>query len=125
MSNDVKIPIDVRRKNKMNYIGMDIHKQFTFAVVKDEQGNEIARDKFENSQERFSNFLSNFPSNEAKIVIESTCVWEYIYEILEAMNYDVKLANPIKTKAIAYAHQHSQICLEQILLQRVTFLQKK
>ncbi len=27
----------------MNFIGMDIHKQFTFAVVKDEQGNELAK----------------------------------------------------------------------------------
>src|SRR3989338_11343900 len=35
--------------------------------------------------------------------MESTGVWEYIYEILEAMKYEVKLANPVKTKAIAYA----------------------
>ena len=41
----------------MNYIGMDIHKQFTFAVVKDEQGKEIAKEKFDNSKENFSKFL--------------------------------------------------------------------
>ena len=28
----------------MNYIGMDIHKQFTVAVVKDEQGNKLVED---------------------------------------------------------------------------------
>jgi transposase len=87
----------------MNFIGMDIHKQFTVAVVKDEQGNELAKEKFENNKENFSEFLKVFPKENTKIVMESTCVWEYIFEILEKMEYDVKLSNPSKTKAIAYA----------------------
>src|SRR3989338_2097567 len=76
----------------MNFIGMDIHKKFTVAVAKDEQGNELAKDKFENSKETFADFLKQFPSENTKIVIESTCVWEYIFELLEEMNYNVKLA---------------------------------
>lgn len=87
----------------MNYIGMDIHKQFTFAVVKDEQGNKLGEEKFANSRENFGKFLEIYNPDNTKIVMESTCVWEYIYEILEAMKYDVKLANPSRTKAIAYA----------------------
>jgi len=87
----------------MNYIGMDVHKRFTYAVVKDEQGNKIAEDKFDNNENNFANFLQIYKPEETKIVMESTGVWEYIYEILEAMKYEVKLANPVKTKAIAYA----------------------
>jgi len=87
----------------MNYIGMDIHKQFTVAVVKDEQGNKLAEEKFNNSEENFGNFMQNYKPEETKIVIESTGVWEYIYEILEAKKYEVKLANPLKTRAIAGA----------------------
>src|SRR3989344_2429724 len=87
----------------MNFIGMDIHKQFTVAVVKDEQGNELAKEKFENNKENFSDFLKIFPKENTKIEMESCCVWEYIFEILEKMEYDVKLSNPSKTKAIAYA----------------------
>lgn len=87
----------------MNYIGMDIHKQFTVAVVKDEQGNKLVEDKFENSEDNFGGFMQQFKPEETKIVIESTCVWEYIYEILEAMKYEVKLANPVRTRAIAEA----------------------
>lgn len=87
----------------MNYIGMDIHKQFTVAVVKDEQGNKIAEDKFDNSEDNFGNFMQIFKPEETKIVIESTCVWEYIYEILETKSYEVKLANPLRTRAIAEA----------------------
>lgn len=87
----------------MNYIGMDIHKQFTVAVVKDEQGNKLVEDKFTNSKDNFGNFMQQFKPKETKIVIESTCVWEYIYEILEEMKYEVKLANPVRTRAIAEA----------------------
>ncbi|TAL60389.1 MAG: IS110 family transposase [Bacteroidetes bacterium] len=87
----------------MNYIGMDIHKQFTVAVVKDEQGNKLAQLKFINTEESFKNFLQDYKPEETKIVIESTCVWEYIYEILEKNKYEVKLANPSRTRAIAEA----------------------
>ncbi len=47
--------------------------------------------------------MQKYKPEETKIVIESTCVWEYIYEILEAKKYEVKLANPSKTRAIAEA----------------------
>ena len=87
----------------MNYIGMDVHKRFTYAVVKDEQGNKIKEDKFDNSKENFKNFLQIFAPEETKIVMESTGVWEYIYNILEELGYSAKLANPVRTKAIAWA----------------------
>ena len=93
----------------MNYIGMDIHKQFTVAVVKDEQGNKLAEDKFTNSEDNFGSFMEKYKPEETKIVIESTCVWEYIYEILEAKKYEVKLANPSRTRAIAEARIKTDI----------------
>ena len=65
----------------MNYIGMDIHKKFTVAVVKDEKGNKLAEEKFENDEFAFIKFFAFYSPQDTKIVIESTCVWEYIYEI--------------------------------------------
>jgi transposase len=85
----------------MNYIGMDIHKQFTVAVVKDKDGNKIETEKFENSKDSFRKFLSPYSPAETKIVMESTSVWESIYDMMEDMNYPIKLANPVKTRAIA------------------------
>jgi transposase len=87
----------------MNYIGMDIHKQFSVAVVKDAEGNKLAEEKFNNDEWNFRKFLMIYSPNETKIVIESTCVWEYIYELLEEKGYEVKLSNPTRTKAIAWA----------------------
>ncbi len=87
----------------MNFIGMDIHKQFTVAVAKDKEGNKLAEEKFENSRDNFEKFLKCFLPQETKIVIESTSIWEYIYDMLEEMKYETKLANPTKTRAIAEA----------------------
>ncbi len=87
----------------MNFIGMDIHKQFTVAVAKDKEGNKLAEEKFENSRDNFEKFLKCFLPQETKIVIESTSLWEYIYDMLEEMKYETKLANPTKTRAIAEA----------------------
>jgi len=78
----------------MNYIGMDIHKQFTVAAVKDKEGNKLAERKFDNSKENFANFLEEYKPEETKIVMESTMVWKWIYEIVGGLGYDVKLANP-------------------------------
>ncbi len=87
----------------MNYIGMDIHKQFTLAVAKDKEGNLLAEDKFDNSRTNFGEFLRDFKQEETEIVMESTSVWEPIYDLIEDMNYSIKLANPVKTRAIAEA----------------------
>ncbi len=82
---------------------MDIHKQFTVAIAKDKEGNKLAEDKFENNRNNFENFLKVFKPEETKIVIESTSVWEHIYDMLEEMKYKTILANPTKTRAIAEA----------------------
>ena len=82
---------------------MDIHKQFTVAVAKDKDGNKLAEEKFDNNKDNFKIFLKDFAPEETKIVIESTSIWEYIYEILDEMKFEVKLANPTKTRAIAEA----------------------
>lgn len=87
----------------MNYIGMDVHKQFTVAVVKDKDGNLLAEEKFDNSKRNFENFLGNFKQEDTQIVMESTSVWEPIYDLIEDINPRIKLANPVKTRAIAEA----------------------
>jgi transposase len=87
----------------MNYIGMDIHKRLIVAVAKDKEGELLAKGDFENSKKGFEKFLQEFIPQETKIVIESTSVWEYVYTILEEGGYEVILANPVKTRAIAEA----------------------
>lgn len=82
---------------------MDIHKQFTVAVAKDKEGNELGNEKFENDKESFKKFLSPYKPEETSIVMESTSVWEPVYDMIEDMKFPIKLANPVKTRAIAEA----------------------
>jgi len=93
----------------MNYIGMDVHKRFTYAVAKDERGNSLAEEKFDNGVANFGIFLQTFKPEETIIVIESTGVWEHIYNILEELGYKVKLANPFRTRAIAEARKKTDV----------------
>ena len=71
----------------MNYVGLDIHKVFTYGIIKNEQGTKIKEDKFDNSQENFDLFLKDCKPEETKIVMESTGVWEYIYDLLESKGF--------------------------------------
>lgn len=87
----------------MNYVGLDVHKHFTYGVIKNEKGDELNRSRFDNSRMNFNSFLRGFKPEETLIVMESTGVWEFLYDLLDSKGYKVKLANPVKTKAIAYA----------------------
>ncbi len=87
----------------MHYAGLDIHKEFTVGVIKTKDGELLKQDKFRNTEEEIKEFFEGFPSNDTEVVMESCCVWEHIYEKINSMGYKVKLANPLKTKAIAFA----------------------
>ena len=85
----------------MLYAGLDIHKSFTQAILMSETGEVIKKGKVETSNEGLRNFFGGY--TDVKIAIESTGIWQPVYEILESLGYDVRLSHPLKTKAIAYA----------------------
>ncbi|MBU2522988.1 MAG: IS110 family transposase [Nanoarchaeota archaeon] len=58
----------------MNIVGPEVHKCFTYGVVKNEQGEVLNKSRFENSEENFDSFLHGFKPEETKIVMESTSV---------------------------------------------------
>jgi hypothetical protein len=70
-------------KKKMNYIGMDIHKQFTVAVAKDRDGNLLSEEKFDNHKCNFKSFLKEFNPEETEIVIESCSIWDIFTTFLK------------------------------------------
>lgn len=48
-------------------------------------------------------FDSLHPSSNTKVVLESSGMWYSIYECLSKRHLDVRLSNPVKTRAIASA----------------------
>lgn len=85
----------------MRYIGLDVHKEFCQASVLDDDGNELSNERFDSALDALNLFLDRF--DEAKFVLESTGIWEFIYEGIEARGFEVQLAHPLKVRAIAEA----------------------
>ena len=84
----------------MDYIGLDIHKGSTQVTAMDGDGGIVEKREIKTEKEEIENFFSN---KEGKVVMESTGIWEYVYELIEGKGLEVYLANPLKVRAIAEA----------------------
>ena len=89
------------RQETMVYVGLDIHKEFCQACVMNKSGKVLSNEKFLSNQESLDKFLDRF--DKAKFVLESTGIWEFIYEGIEKRGFEAVLAHPLKVRAIAEA----------------------
>ena len=85
----------------MLYIGLDVHKEFCQACVIDESGRALSNERFSSTSEELDRFLDRF--QDAKFVLESTGIWEFIYEGIEKRGFEAVLAHPLRVRAIAEA----------------------
>lgn len=85
----------------MNYVGLDIHKKNTQACVKNDSGKTLMNVRFPSIPDGINEFLDKIaPLGAASVVMEATGFCMYIYDIVEARGYDVKVAHPSKVKAL-------------------------
>jgi len=85
----------------MHYIGMDIHKNYSQVAVTDEQGDLVDRCRIDHRhREELVGYFNRFPSK-TQVVMEATCGWGWLSELLQDLGLEVKLANPSKVKIIA------------------------
>ena len=66
----------------------------------DENGNVVRGDDIANSFEKLGEFPENFSPRD-RFVMESTGLYEPLYDFIESSGFDVILANPLKIKLIA------------------------
>jgi transposase len=89
----------------MNFVGIDIHKRYSFCVAQDEQGRKLGSARIEGNQP--SGFAQFFEGLEgpSKAVIEACWNWGKLYDLIEQQPKveQVLLANPLKTHLIASA----------------------
>lgn len=85
------------------YCGLDLHKRFSYIVVKDDAGRQLARGRVENDSADLQAFFAPFRNNRIKVALEATSNYYWMYETLDALDMDVKLSHPLKTRAIADA----------------------
>jgi transposase len=69
--------------------------------VIDCSGRVLSNERFSSNEEELDRFLDGF--KKAKFVLESTGIWEFIYEGIEKRGFEAALAHPLKVRAIAEA----------------------
>jgi len=83
------------------YLGVDYAKKFSVATLINESGEIVKRSKLMNQRVSFESFLKGFSGIEA--VTEAGRHWRVAVELLEGLVEGMKLAHPLKVRAIAEA----------------------
>lgn len=82
---------------------MDLHKNSSAFCVKDKDGKLYNSQKVVTNPYEIQKHINNFKDSELSLVIEPVSQWYYYADLLEKSGVDVRLANPLKVKAIASA----------------------
>ena len=94
-------------KNKFSqlFVGMDLHKNSSTFCVKTKDGKIVASEKILTDKNHVTDFINNCreQTENVSLVMEPVSQWYYYADLIENLNVDVKLAHPMKTKAIASA----------------------
>ena len=85
----------------MNYLGLDYHKKYSFATIITEDGEIKEKERLLNRKESLKEYLHEY--EEVVAVVEACWNWPIAVELLEGLVDEVKLAHPLKVKAIAEA----------------------
>lgn len=86
----------------MIYVGVDLHKRYSYLTAIGKEGEIIKEGKLPNEEREIISFLSHL-SEKVEVVAEATSNWYWFEELLSKHNIPLKLAHPLKTKAIASA----------------------
>ena len=88
------------------YVGIDVHKKYCQAALMSNDGRIIKELRFDNTTQGASNLITLAKSIDPQVqaVVEpSANFWIRIYDKLEDEGVQIKLSNPLRTKAIAEA----------------------
>jgi transposase len=88
----------------MNYVGIDYHKKYSVVTCLDDEGREIGSRRLDNRPEKFQEFFHDL-GGPCRVVLEASRTWGVMFDLLEELGEveSVKLAHPLKVRAIAEA----------------------
>jgi transposase len=86
----------------MNSVGIDLHRKRSHVAVIDESGSQLLSRRIVNDPTTFLELLARI-EGESKIALEATYGWEWLADLLQEAGYELHLAHPLRTKAIAAA----------------------
>jgi len=84
-------------------IGIDAHKRYSQITVMRDDGKIVDRQKVNNNRVSIKEALSPYSEDDTKAVLESGWNWGLVYDMVSDYVDEVKVAHPLKVKAIAEA----------------------
>ena len=87
--------------NPTRWVGIDLHRRRSQIAIIDEHGELSLSRRIVNDRETFTELLGD--PDGTHIALEATYGWEWLADLLEEAGYDVHLAHPLRTEAIAAA----------------------
>ena len=99
----------------MFYLAVDYSKRFSVLTLVDGKGKVIEKRRLANRREDFRNFIGK--RTKIKAVIEAGRNWHVAVELLEGLVDEIKLAHPLKVRAIAEAKIKTDEIDSEILAQ--------
>ena len=88
--------------NPTRWVGIDLHRRRSHIAIVDDQGELTTSRRIINGREAFLELLGE-PGWQTHMALEATYGWEWLAELLEDAGYDLHLAHPLRTRAIASA----------------------
>ena len=87
--------------NPTRWVGIDLHRRRSQIAIIDEHGELALSRRIVNDRDTFGELLGD--PDGTHVALEATYGWEWLAELLEEAGYDVHLAHPLRTHAIASA----------------------
>jgi transposase len=87
--------------NPTRWVGVDLHRRRSQIAIIDEHGELTLSRRIINDPETFKEVLGD--PDGTHVALEATYGWEWLADLLEEVGYDVHLAHPLRTRAIAAA----------------------
>ena len=87
--------------NGTRWVGIDLHRRRSQIAVIDEDGELTLSRRIVNDRAAFLELLGD--AEGTHVALEATYGWEWLAELLEEAGYDLHLAHPLRTRAIAAA----------------------
>src|SRR2546430_11529579 len=86
----------------MHSVGIDLHRSRSHVAVIDDRGDVLLSRRIINDPETFLALLAEI-DGECRVALEATYGWEWLADVLQDAGYELHLAHPLRTKAIASA----------------------
>jgi transposase len=86
----------------MHSVGIDLHRKRSHVAVIDDQGRELRSRRVINDGPTILALLAEI-DGECRVALEATYGWEWLADVLQDAGYELHLAHPLRTKAIASA----------------------